>query len=377
MACNKNQHFVPQFLLRNFAIDDEKRRVNAYAIDAERLISGASIRDQCSKDYFYSKDLEIENILTDSEAFASPIICEMLKSNSLPIFRSEQHYKMIIFFLLLGSRTQYAEEENDELINKMYKLILSKHPEHKGDVDKMRFVQKHSVLQSLLAALESIELAMDLKYKLLFNKTSLPFIICDNPITKYNILLEYKKSISSGTGIMCKGFIMMCPISPIYQLLFYDSNAYNIGTKNKSVFNISNPTDIENINKLQIINSLKAIYCNDYNILKNTLNQVHELHKYRNTDKTNISEHPFTNEARKLSTVIRSRRRDIRCNLRLSFLKLTKSAYKYELGNKAVHLRNDDLCFAFNEYQDAVHEGNYNAGQFRKFLRDQFNNLQL
>lgn len=46
MAEKKKQHFVPQFYMRNFAVDPEKRRISLFLIDADRHVPAATIKDQ-------------------------------------------------------------------------------------------------------------------------------------------------------------------------------------------------------------------------------------------------------------------------------------------------------------------------------------------
>jgi hypothetical protein len=54
---NKNQHFVSQTYLRGFGIPQagEVRAINLFAIGPGRIVEAASIKRQCSSDYFYGK----------------------------------------------------------------------------------------------------------------------------------------------------------------------------------------------------------------------------------------------------------------------------------------------------------------------------------
>ena len=66
MPSNKNQHFVPQLLLRNFSSDSGKSKnsINTYIIKNKKFIENVSIKSQCSKNYFYGKNLIIEKKIT-------------------------------------------------------------------------------------------------------------------------------------------------------------------------------------------------------------------------------------------------------------------------------------------------------------------------
>jgi len=53
-----------------------------------------------------------------------------------------------------------------------------------------------------------------------------------------------------------------------------------------------------------------------------------------------------------------------------SFISITKKAKKYDLGNKAVHMRNMALVEIHREFMDAVNKGRYKPNQFKSFLDD-------
>ncbi|HEX2983013.1 MAG TPA: DUF4238 domain-containing protein, partial [Ignavibacteriales bacterium] len=62
MAERKNQHFVPQFYLRNFS--ENKKSLCDYNLSNNKYIKNASIKDMASQNYFYGKDENIEKLLS-------------------------------------------------------------------------------------------------------------------------------------------------------------------------------------------------------------------------------------------------------------------------------------------------------------------------
>jgi len=74
MAEKKNQHFVPKVHLKNFATDDRKKQITIWLPKQDRVISGASIRDQCSKSYFYGKGMRIEEYFNSPEGVFGKIV---------------------------------------------------------------------------------------------------------------------------------------------------------------------------------------------------------------------------------------------------------------------------------------------------------------
>jgi len=60
MGDKRNQHFVPQFFLRNFGTE---KFISSYLIQGKRFINNVSIRGQCQKSYLYGREPDIENAL--------------------------------------------------------------------------------------------------------------------------------------------------------------------------------------------------------------------------------------------------------------------------------------------------------------------------
>jgi hypothetical protein len=76
MQVTKNQHYVPQCLLRYFGYDvRRKRKLNVF--DTTRSVAryNQSVKEIFSQNYFYGKDNEIENFLAEKvEGPASKIL---------------------------------------------------------------------------------------------------------------------------------------------------------------------------------------------------------------------------------------------------------------------------------------------------------------
>ena len=56
MAVQKKQHYVPKLLLRHFAVDEGKKRVNAFNVNTKFYKSDISLKGQCQENYFYGED---------------------------------------------------------------------------------------------------------------------------------------------------------------------------------------------------------------------------------------------------------------------------------------------------------------------------------
>jgi hypothetical protein len=63
MPANKSHHFVPQFLLRQFATEPEGKHLCLFRVKERKHVKQASIRHQCARDDYYGKDPEMEKAL--------------------------------------------------------------------------------------------------------------------------------------------------------------------------------------------------------------------------------------------------------------------------------------------------------------------------
>lgn len=97
MAKKKNQHFVPKVHLRYFAKDESRRQIDVWLPKQDKIISGASIKGQCSKNYFYGKDLKIENFFSSPEAMFGRTVDQLVKCQA----GDEKAFGNLLFLWLL------------------------------------------------------------------------------------------------------------------------------------------------------------------------------------------------------------------------------------------------------------------------------------
>jgi hypothetical protein len=99
MADYKNQHFVPKCSLRQFAPDDAKRSLNVFNMRSERLIRGASLKSQASRNYMYGKDLTLEHLLAKLEGTFDIVLKDIAAGRG-----DEEDFEQIRFFMYLQFR---------------------------------------------------------------------------------------------------------------------------------------------------------------------------------------------------------------------------------------------------------------------------------
>lgn len=124
MADNKNQHYVPQFYLRNFSSDD--KNIAAYHLGQERSLGLVPIKDQCSKDYFY-QSLDVEKQLCAIEADTSVIISKIIAGKYSKLSQGEL-LSIRAFIMLQNSRTKHSADLIRNAASKMKALLLSMKP---------------------------------------------------------------------------------------------------------------------------------------------------------------------------------------------------------------------------------------------------------
>jgi len=256
MAANKNQHFVPQFLLRAFSSD--KRSIEVYLTNRRKHISKASIERQCSKDYFYGKDLAAEKALQKLETKFS-VMFNRFKSG----FISNESIELCHLFILLQmARTEKAAETSLSLKRSIIGKI--------SDLQKENEVFKDFKIPELISditnnAIENLEIAAsllpylkDFPVQMISNETEYAFIISDNPVIFANPKFQNRPG-SVGIGII--GIHFLCPISPHTCLFVYDPEIYRpLSTGSANETKMRNKSVIDSINRATICNSYNSVY---------------------------------------------------------------------------------------------------------------------
>src|SRR5262245_44200254 len=106
MPDNKNQHFVPQFYLRNFSIDVHRRSIALVNLARGNYVPAASIKSQCSRDYWHGDpDPEFEGYVTSIEGIGAAAIKHTVLSERVHQIRT---LKKLVMFQL--GRTAFVAE---------------------------------------------------------------------------------------------------------------------------------------------------------------------------------------------------------------------------------------------------------------------------
>ncbi|GAB3754872.1 DUF4238 domain-containing protein [Spirosoma pomorum] len=349
MARKKNQHFVPQFLMKNFSCFNNRKTISIYNIKTNLYLHcKAPIKGQAQSDYFYGEDLQIENMLATLEQEVSPIFNKIIDTNKLPPWGTDEYAKMHIFTMIQSMRTKYTQEEWNESFDMKIKAIY-RHDKVIGKfVDDFVFGIKNAASQAVSTALDSMHITYDLKCKLIINTSNTVFLLSDHPAVKYNQFLKGKNVKYSTCGFGSLGVQIILPISPRHSLIFYDSAIYDLGYKNHDTLKINLDSDINVLNTLQVIHCDENLYFNEF-IRQEYITKITNLYgKYRRLKKNDYKEFKENPEKDNFLFVISGY--EIDAKVRLPSCVLTKNAEKYVLGNRVDHMRQ----IAIDNYKEKV-----------------------
>lgn len=289
-----NQHYVPQFLLRNFGWKAKKEifRINIFDTKNCSIRPNQNIAKVFSQNFFYDQDNSIEKFLSEIETPTS-ILFEQIINENFKILENEDNKSLIMVFISsLLQRTPSALEKANEFINTnlnegIVRQLLSLNGYDPNEANNGYFEFPQLVSDITLEGVINSILIKDLSFQIIKNETNLEFCISDHPVFAYNWLYRdlYHPSV---TAITARGFQIFLPLSPSITLCLYDSHIYKYGRKNQLITHVSNVNDIEIMNSFQIINSysiigFKAISTESHLKQLYEINKEIQLYKHENT----------------------------------------------------------------------------------------------
>ncbi len=286
------QHYIPQFLLRNWSAD--KKNIGIYLVESDRYIVGP-IRDQAQRHNLYGADQKVESLFSEQEYDVSHIVAELLKE-TIPLEQNDL-LKIKTFIALQYCRTPaFVRYMNDTLTglvrNIMLKTFDAKQFEEMVSSTNVYF--SNPVPEQTRMIIDILTTLFDLKVCLIRNTTSKGFVIGEHPVVVLNPLLSEKRwPTRSGLGL--KGAVISMPISPGYILCLYDRKTYGIigGGRIAS----ASDEDVELLNKCQFFNTESCIYARD---LENDYkDKAIESEAFRHTVKVDVDSFTLSEREKK------------------------------------------------------------------------------
>lgn len=371
----KNQHYVPQFYLRNFSEDGKVFQL--LNLSSGRVIPRAKISCQCSKDYFYGKDGLIETNLGAFEEECSKWFRECLSlnnpKNSIPDIVK---CWLIRFAAVQSMRTKKNIESIIASNTKHNRIISSLYERDYGPGSVPIQYQEHDYSDlpgwSFITAIINCGVLTDLSCVLLDNETEEDFVASDNPVVFQNPLIE-QFAVQYCSGFASSGLQIYYPISPRRMVCLYDSKAYKFSVRNH--IHLTNLKDVEMLNNLQFMNAENNVY------FKSSLADFSKYLHFRNQNINKQDESVITEEDPNGSgsVFIQSSKIMPRIAFKLSVFKIIPKMLHeaYSSNHYFLHarLRNATLCSWVQEFACCVQIGQCNWLEFGKFYMEKLKEL--
>lgn len=217
----------------------------------EKIINSASIKHQCSRDYFYGEDQDLEDAIQSVERAYASTLKDITKFKK-PLTNSNRII-ILRFWFLQYTRTESASRRTVEMSADTD--VLVDHPE-----ESIKLEIKQAVQIALHAYAENLDALDDLKIVLIKNRTSMPFVTSDDPAVLVNRwYINNKYILGSGNGIKSAGIICVLPISQTVCCIAYDGDVYSIPNTVNWV-ETRRVADVNALNELQYLNCLANLY---------------------------------------------------------------------------------------------------------------------
>ena len=245
---------MPRCYLRPFTTDGANVAINLYNTDHKRFITGAPVKHQCSGDYFYGKDPQLEAAIQALEGAYGNALREILSAS----YRLRDDHRRLLrrFWLLQHLRTEQASQRSVEMAQATEAVAGL---ENSG----FRFQIKEAVQMAMRAFAESMDIVDDLKVCLVRNRTSVPFVTSDDPAILANRWHQQRQRCSGlAFGLHSAGALFFLPLSPEVLCLGYDGDVYTV-PHNNGWIETRRESDVLAMNEHQFLNCRANIFVRD------------------------------------------------------------------------------------------------------------------
>lgn len=262
----KNQHYVPQFYLRNFSEDG--RSLKKVVLSSGKVFETSSIKGECSKDYFYGNDGFVERMLGCIEEDCAEYFRDALQINQdKDVIPNKMRCCVAAFAALQSMRTKKSKTffaDTDKEHNKILAGLYERDFGPDSIPDELKEKDYSTLSQTAVySAIMLYPALCDLTCIFLDNETDEEFVLSDNPVVCQNPLLE-KFTTCNCSGFATRGLQIFIPLTPRRVVCLYDSEVYKF--PHKSLVHIYSKKDVIALNNLQFINAESNVYFKANNI---------------------------------------------------------------------------------------------------------------
>jgi hypothetical protein len=189
----KNQHYVPQFILRNFTVGDGNQ---IFVFDKQNEKSfKTNIRNVAAESDFYNFDIDeyqftIESGLGQLEGQTSEAFEKIIKDKSLSNLDDDDRVKIASFISVQIYRTRHFRDKLSDISKGMSERsrLYGFDPDQEGFPKPLneKEIKDVSIKMVMRDSEELIPHILDKKWMLYETTESDPFYISDNPIVRQN-----------------------------------------------------------------------------------------------------------------------------------------------------------------------------------------------
>lgn len=223
----KVQHYVPQFLLRNFGMG-KKDQLYVFNKATDKTFL-TSVRNVAAESRFYDFKIDgvaltIEPALSRIEAAAKPIVKKLAESDSLVVLSPEDRELLSVFFAIQFVRTKATRMAARDMETQFREVLL-----HRGFDDAQLAESGFGPDENMRAAM-AIKMVIDApknysrafmekQWLLVSAPAKDPFIIGDHPLAMQNVAPH--EGPFGNIGLMVPGIEIYFPISPMRALAMW------------------------------------------------------------------------------------------------------------------------------------------------------------
>lgn len=272
----KKQHFIPQFLLKNFA-HGKKRKERLWTFDKQRKIAfQSSVRDTAHENQFYSgrnldgEQIEAETLTAYIDGRGAKVLRTIVDDQRVPL--AGEPFVTLSYFVATQMVRVPTVRNQMEFLRKT--VIEKWGPEVRAEGDE-RGVGEYSGEDSKFSSIASLRdvptLAKILQTKIWFldqAPADASFILSDNPVVKHNYIDYWPRG---SLGISQDGIEIHFPISPkllVKMLCPKIAASLSLSPVGRDIILLQRegraiPLEVENVtfvNSLQVVRSERYLY---------------------------------------------------------------------------------------------------------------------
>ena len=219
----KKQHYVPQFLLRNFSAG-HKSKAKVWVLDKRNgRIYQSSVRNVGHENRFYeylgeAGDINLEELMQNIDSKGAEIIAGIISNARLPS-SSENRVWLSYFIATQMMRTPITRNDMEnwrQMIIHKWGEDIKAHPNDLKTIGEYGPEDaKVSSMRIINDVPEFAKLLQEKVWSLCEAPTNVPYVISDNPVARHNMIDRWPRG---NLGLRNDGIEVYMPLSPKFAI---------------------------------------------------------------------------------------------------------------------------------------------------------------